>query len=140
MIVEIDSNSDCYLISLVQYFLAMQRVTNQQAPTKLVLRLKTQKMKNAVNKAGMDLLNIKHRPQSTKKVNPLPTLYFKGEITNRQHWTTLPREVMESKNAWIWHLRIWFSGKYGGASGQNSVILEVFSNLNNSVMKNDIVS
>lgn len=79
----------------------MQRVTNQQVPTKLVLRLKAQKMKNAVNKAGVDLLNTKHHPQSPKKVNPLPTLYFKGEITNRQHWNTLPSEVVESKNAWI---------------------------------------
>lgn len=73
----------------------MKRVTNQQAPTKLVLRLKTQKMKNAVNKAGVDLSNTEHHPQSSKKVNPLPTLYFKGGITNRQHWNTLPREVVE---------------------------------------------
>lgn len=72
-------------------------MTNQRAPTKLVLRLKTQKMKNAVNKAGMDLLNTEHHPQSSKKVNPLPTLYFKGEITSRQHWNTLLSKVVESK-------------------------------------------
>lgn len=71
----------------------MQRVTDQQVPIKLVLRLKTQKIKNAVNKA--DHLNIKYHPQSSKKVNPLPTQSFKGEITKRQHWNTLPRKVVE---------------------------------------------
>lgn len=93
-------------------------------------------MKNAVNKAGVDLLNIKHHPQSAKKVNPLPTLSFQHEITNRQHWSTLP---MKPKYPWVWYLRIWFSGEYGGGWGQNLVILEVFSNLNYSVKKNDII-
>lgn len=118
----------------------MQRAKNQHVPTKLFFRLKTQKMKNVVNKEDVDLLNIKHHPQSSRKVNPLPTLSFKGEITNRQHWNTLPREVVESKNAWIWSMRIWFSGEHGGGWGQNLVTLEVFSKHNNSVMKNDIVS
>lgn len=96
-------------------------------------------MKNAVNKASLDLLNIKHPPQSSKRVNPLSTLSFKGEITNRQHWNTLPRETSQK----ICGYGTW---GYGIVVNMTWLILRVeygdlqgFCNLNDSVMKNNIV-